>query len=130
MHEQEPTTPARKVLLIEDEHFIGELYIRALGRAGYDVTVVIDGQQGLEEALTDTYDIILLDIMIPTITGFEILQNLYDEAGNRRVHSKIVITTNLEQTEKNRAKVESQADGYIIKAEVTPRQLITFLEKL
>ena len=61
---EEPTTAADtplKVLLIEDEHFIGELYIRALSRAGYQAKVVIDGKVGLDEALTDQYDIIMLD---------------------------------------------------------------------
>lgn len=127
-----PTSPAtpKKVLLIEDEHFIGELYIRALTRGGYDTTNIIDGQEGLAEALTDKYDIVMLDIMVPTITGFEILRQLHDTAGNRRIRAKIIVTTNLEQSDEGRADVERQADGYIIKAEVTPRQLVEFLHQL
>lgn len=120
----------KKILLLEDEHFISELYIRALSRAGYDVKVVIDGEVGLTEALTDTYDIILLDMMVPTITGFEILRRLRGKDATKIIHAKIIITTNLEQTDESRAEIESQADGYIIKAEVTPRQLVEFLSQL
>ena len=68
--------------------------------------------------------------MVPTITGFEILRRLHDDAGKKLVKAKIVVATNLEQSDENRAEVEKQADGYIIKAEVTPRQLVEFLKKL
>lgn len=128
----QPTQPAsspakRSVLCIEDEHFIGELYARALSKAGYDIKVVIDGQQGLKEAQTNQYDIILLDLMIPNITGIEILKILRDPSQTPTLKAKIIITTNLEQKEETRAAIEQQADGYLIKAEVTPKQLVDIL---
>ena len=126
MDESTITPNGIKVLCIEDEHFISELYARALTRAGYEVKVVIDGQKGLEAAQTDAYDIILLDIMIPNLTGTQILDQLRTETGNK-IHSKIIIATNLEQGEQGRAEVEKKADGYIVKAEMTPRQLVEFL---
>lgn len=123
---QKPT----RILCIEDEHFIGELYLRALTKAGYDAKIVIDGEEGLKEALSDAYDIILLDIMVPTITGFEILERLRGDGIDQPIHAKIIITTNLEQGEEGRARIESQADGYLIKAEITPRELVEFLDRL
>src|SRR5487761_1139266 len=97
---------AKKVLVIEDEHFIGELYNRALTRAGFKVTVVVDGLKGLKEAQTDSYDIILLDLMVPNLTGIEILHRLRDTAQTPQFHSKIIITTNLEQREEIRSDIE------------------------
>jgi CheY-like chemotaxis protein len=120
----------KKILCIEDEHFIGELYTRALTRGGYEVKVIIDGAEGLKEAQTDQYDIILLDIMVPNVTGIEILRRLRDPTETPKLHSKIVITTNLEQKDEDRAAIESQADGYVVKAEITPKQLVEFLDKL
>lgn len=119
----------RKVLIIEDEHFISELYVRALTRAGYEATVELDGQKGLDLAKTDQYDIILLDLMIPTITGIEVLRQLRG-SGAPKLKAKIVITTNLEQREELRADIESQADAYLVKAEITPRQLVEFLNTI
>lgn len=119
----------KKVLCIEDEHFISELYQRALLKAGYDAKVVIDGKEALQEALTNEYDVILLDIMIPSMTGFEILNKLRGPDAPP-LKAKIIITTNLEQSEENRAAVERQADGYIVKAEITPNQLVQFLNQL
>lgn len=118
----------RKVLCIEDEHFIGELYARALGKSGYIVTILTDGQKGLEAAQTNDYDIILLDLMLPTITGIEILQALRDPAKTPTLRAKIIITTNLEQREDVRAAIEAQADGYLVKAELTPRELAAFVD--
>jgi DNA-binding response OmpR family regulator len=127
-----PTTPSKlhRVLCIEDEHFISELYTRALTKAGYEVDVQLDGQKGLAAAQTDTYDIILLDLMVPNITGIEVLRTLRDPRQTPRMHAKIIITTNLEQRDDVRADIEHQADGYLVKAEITPHQLVEFLGKL
>lgn len=118
----------RKLLCVEDEHFIGELYTRALTKAGYDVKVVLDGAKALEEAMTNIYDIILLDIMIPNITGIEVLRRL--RADKPDLKAKIIITTNLDQNKERRKEIEKQADGYVVKAEVTPKQLVEFLENI
>ncbi len=125
-----PDTPHYKnILVVEDEHFIGELYTRALSKAGYVVTVTVDGEEGLREALTDHYDIILLDIMVPNMTGIEILNRLR-APGQKPIHAKIIITTNLEQKEDAREAIEKQADGYIVKANVTPKELAELLQSL
>ncbi len=124
------TTPVTRVLCVEDEHFISELYVRALTKAGYQVDVELDGRKGLAAAQTDAYDIILLDLMIPSITGIEVLRTLRDPKQTPKMHAKVIITTNLEQSEDIRADIEAQADGYIVKAEITPRELVEILTHL
>lgn len=137
MDEQNPAQPltaaapnAKKVLCIEDEHFISELYERALTNAGYQVSNVVDGVAGLAEARTNQYDIILLDIMLPNMSGLEILNELRDPSKTPELKAKIIVTTNLDQGEEGRNAVEHRADGYIVKAEVTPKQLVEFLQQL
>ncbi|CAN5357426.1 hypothetical protein BH09PAT4_BH09PAT4_04460 [soil metagenome] len=125
-----PNNQGKKVLCIEDEHFIGELYERALTKAGYVVTVELDGQKGLELAQSDEFDVILLDLMIPTLTGIDVLRDLRDPSKTPKLHSKIVITTNLEQRDEVRADIEKQADGYLVKAEITPYELVEFVNQL
>lgn len=123
------TAPAngKKLLCIEDEHFISELYARALTKAGYDVEVELDGAEGLRKAQTDQYDIILLDLMIPTVDGIEVLRTLRDPAQTPHLKAKVIITTNLEQRDDVRADIEKQADGYLVKAEITPHELVDIL---
>lgn len=125
----QPTT-AKRILCVEDEVFIGELYERALKNAGYDVTVVLNGDDGLKLAQTNQYDIILLDLMIPGKTGMEVLRTLRDPLQTPHLKSAIIITTNLDQEDKNREELEQQADGYIIKANITPKELVGFLQNL
>lgn len=122
------TSQNRKLLFIEDEPFIGELYMRALVKAGYKVSLAKDGDEGYKQAAGDTYDIILLDLMMPNMLGLEILKRLRTEKPNLK--AKIIITTNLEQSKDRRSIIENQADGYLIKAEVTPRQLVDFLSRI
>lgn len=128
--EQAPNTATVKILCIEDEHFIAELYARALTKAGYDITVIVDGVEGLKAAQSNLYDIILLDLMIPNMTGGEVLHRLRDPAQTPPLKAKIIITTNLEQKEETRQEIEKLADGYLIKAEVTPHQLVDILGSL
>jgi DNA-binding response OmpR family regulator len=132
MQPQSPTVPSngKSVLCIEDEHFISELYARALSRRGYAVDVELDGQTGLQKAQSDRYDVILVDLMVPTIDGIEILRTLRDTTKTPHLKAKVIIITNLEQREDVRADIEKQADGYIVKAEITPRELADILDKL
>jgi len=120
----------KKILCIEDEHFISELYARALSKSGFSVTVEVDGEKALAAAQSDSYDIILLDLMVPNLTGFDILRRLRNPKETPKLHSKIIITTNLEQREELRADIEKQADGYLVKADITPYELVDFLKKI
>jgi len=108
-------TAARTVLCIE---------------GGYKVTVITDGPKGLAEAQTNKYDIILLDLMLPNLTGIEILRALRDPARVPPLKSKIIITTNLDQRDDVRADIEKRADAYLVKAELTPRELTGFLDTI
>ncbi len=118
----------KKILCIEDESFISELYARALRRAGYEVNTLISGVDGLRAAQKNEYDIILLDLMIPGMTGFEVLRQLRSTVSDLR--AKILITTNLDQSDESKEELESMADGYLIKAEFTPRQLVSIIDDI
>lgn len=120
----------KTILCIEDDRFISELYTRALSHAGYTVEAVITGPEGLEKAKTGQYDLVLLDIMLPDKTGIEVLKELRGPDGKGLPNSKIVIATNLEQDEASRAELERMADGYLIKADLTPRKLVEIIKQL
>lgn len=119
-----------RILCIEDEYFISELYERALKKAGYSVTTALNGTDGLAIAQTNSYDIVLLDLMVPGMMGIDILRTLRNPEKSPGFESKIIITTNLDQDEETRAEVESQADGYLIKAAITPKELVSFIDQL
>jgi len=119
-----------KILLIEDDQFISDLYVRSLRKAGYEVAHEVTGPGGLAQAQTGQFDLVMLDIMIPDMTGIDVLQALRGADNAALPNTKIIITTNLDQDDSSRADMESKADGYLIKADVTPRKLIEIIHQI
>lgn len=120
----------KTILVIEDDRFIGEMYVRSLKHAGYDVDWMVDGHDGYVAAQNKPYDLILLDIMLPEMRGHEILKALRGNDKNLVPSSKIIIMTNFDQDEESRMALEHDVDGYLIKAEITPRNLLDVISKL
>ncbi len=117
------------ILIVEDDRFIGEMYVRSLKKSGYDVDWMVDGNDGLIAARNKSYDLILLDVMLPERRGTDILEALRGKE-DLIPNSKIVILTNFEQDDESRRVMEARADAYLIKAEITPKKLISIIQKL
>lgn len=120
----------KTILCIEDDRFIGEMYVRSLQKAGYSVDWMIDGNDGLVAARNKPYDLIMLDIMLPEKKGNEILDALRSEKEDLIPGTKVLVMTNFEQDDESRMAMEYRVDGYLIKAEITPRKLISIIEEL
>lgn len=120
----------KTILVIEDDRFIGEMYVRSLRHAGYQVDWVVSGKQGYNAALQKTYDLILLDIMLPEVQGNDVLSALRGNGGDHIPHSCVIVLTNYEQDDESRGAMERRADSYLIKAEITPRKLIETIQRL
>lgn len=121
---------SKRILFVEDDKVISEMYARALTRQGYAVDFAYNGTDGLAQAQSGQYDLILLDIMMPGLTGIEVLHELRGKDGKGLAGTKIVILTNLGQDKTSEEALKSQADGYIIKAEVVPSELAELIGKL
>lgn len=120
----------KTILCVEDDRFIGEMYVRSLQKAGYDVTWVVDGNDGLVAARNQNFDLIILDLMLPEQRGDQILDTLRNNNVDLVPNSKILIMTNFEQDEASRKSVMSRVDGYLIKADITPRNLIEVVKQM
>ena len=118
----------KKILIIEDDRFISEMYARSLRQAGFEVDEVITGPEGYDKAKGGGYDIVLLDIMIPDKTGVEVLEDLRKSDGSGLPNTKIIIITNFEQDDATRQAMEKLADGYLIKAEITPHRMVEIVQ--
>ena len=118
------------ILCIEDDRFIGEMYVRSLQKAGYTVEWMVDGNDGLVAARNKPYDLIILDLMLPEQRGDQILDALRNDSVDLVPNSKILIMTNFEQDDAAREAMLSRVDGYLIKADITPRRLLEVIEEL
>ena len=120
----------KTILCVEDDRFIGEMYVRSLQKAGYDVTWVVDGNDGLVMARSQPFDLIILDLMLPEQRGGQILDALRSDDTDLIPNSKILIMTNFEQDDATKSAIMNRVDGYLIKADITPRKLIDVVNKM
>ncbi|OGE25041.1 hypothetical protein A3C26_04390 [Candidatus Daviesbacteria bacterium RIFCSPHIGHO2_02_FULL_39_12] len=111
----------KKILLIEDEYFISDLYKKILQDAGFEVITAMDGEQGLQKAKLGP-DLILLDIMLPGLNGLQLLQKL--KAENSVKNIPVVLITNLAQANIIKEAFNLGACGYFLKVRLKPEDLI------
>ena len=100
-----------KILIIEDEYSLADAIAETLKKENYTSKIVINGEEGEDEALTNIYDLILLDVMLPKRDGFEILKSLKNEKINAPI---IMLTAKSEMSDKLKG-LENGADDYITK---------------
>ena len=120
----------KTILIIEDDRFIGEMYVRSLQRAGFTVDWMVDGNDGAVAARNKSYDLIMLDIMLPEKRGTDILKELRHDDIDLVPNAHIIVLTNFEQDEESRMAMEHDVDAYLIKAEITPRKLLEAIQEL
>lgn len=125
-----PTSPISTILVIEDDRFIGEMYVRSLKNAGYQVDWIVNGVDGIKAAIDNNYDLILLDIMLPGKAGNDILASLRGGGDDKIPHSRVIVLTNFDQDDQSRAAMQAKADGYLIKADITPRKLLEIIGQM
>lgn len=104
---------AKRVLLAEDEPNIVESLTFLLERAGFDISAETDGRRALETALSDTPDILVLDVMLPELDGYEILRQL--RADRRTIELPVLMLTAKGQREDRETALECGADLFITK---------------
>ncbi len=118
---------AKKILLIEDEKIMINLLEKKLTQEGYDVRVAINGEEGLKAMREEKPDIVLLDIIMPKMGGFEVMEEMSKDPVLKEI--PIVIISNSGQpVELDKAK-ELGAKDWLIKTEFDPQEVVEKVEK-
>ena len=112
----------KKILLVEDEDFIRDLYQRQLTKAGFQVKSAADGQTGLNMLKAEAFDLLLLDIMLPGMNGLQVLRDFKTQNPNSPTIT--ILLTNLGQEAVIKEGFELGAQAYLIKASYTPDQVV------
>lgn len=113
---------AKKILIIEDDKFLRELIARKLKREGYETSEAVDGEEGFKKIKTETPDLVLLDLILPGIDGFEVLSKMKDDVAVSQI--PVIILSNLGQKEDVDRGLKLGAIDYLIKAHFTPGEII------
>ncbi|MDP2736327.1 MAG: response regulator [bacterium] len=111
-----------KILIVEDEEFLSDMYKLKFEQAGYTAIIACDGLEGFELAKKEQPDLILLDLILPKLDGFKVLTKLKQDPATKKI--KVIILSNLGQSDEVNKGMKTGADGYFIKANLTPSQLL------
>lgn len=117
-----------KILIIDDDPFILDMYTLKFRERGFDIDSARDGQDGVKKARDYKPDVILLDVVMPILDGFDVLRKL--KSGPETKNIKIVLLTNLGQKEEVERGAALGADDYVIKAHFTPGEVVERVKKL
>jgi len=118
----------KKILIIEDDPFLNEMYATKFSQSGFQVELAVDGQEGLKKIRTIKPNLILLDIVLPKMDGFEVLKEVKKDAQLNKI--PIVLLTNLGQKKEVEKGLSLGADEYIIKAHFTPTAVVAKVKEI
>lgn len=116
-----------KILVVEDDPFIQEMYRRKLMEMGYFVSLACSGKEGLNCLEKELANLILLDVVMPVMNGFEMLEILKKDDVYKKI--PVILLTNLSQQEDIRKGLVLGAVDYMVKAHFTPSEVVEKIKK-
>ncbi len=119
---------AKKILIVEDDKFLRELITRKLESEGYKIIEAVDGEEGIKKATEEKLDLILLDLILPGIDGFEVLTQL--KQNEKLASIPVIILSNLGQREEIEKGLKLGAIDYLVKAHFTPGEIIEKIKNI
>jgi len=117
-----------KILVVEDDKFLRELIVRKLSDEDFNVEEAVDGEEGLRKIKELKPDLVLLDLILPGIDGFEVLSRMKEEISLSSV--PVIILSNLGQREDIERGLKLGAVDYLVKAHFTPNEIIEKVKKV
>lgn len=112
----------RKILLVEDDPTLREVYHLVLSTEPYDIVVANNGQEALAKVAKDTFDLILLDLMMPVLDGVGFLEKFVD--GANAPPTKVIVLSNLSSGQELSRALNYGVQRSLLKADLSPRQLL------
>lgn len=123
-----PTAKDIKILVVDDDPFILDMYVMKFKEQGFQIETATDGKAALEKITAAKPDIVLLDVVMPKMDGFDVIKKI-KENGMLRTF-KILFLTNFGQKDDVEKGMQLGADGYIIKAHFTPSEVALKVKEL
>ncbi|MEK7570033.1 MAG: response regulator [Patescibacteria group bacterium] len=122
------TEKKHTILLVEDDTFLAGMYVTKLELEGFHVVLASDGEQAVTLALREVPDLMLLDIVLPKKSGFDVLKEVKANALTKNV--PVILLTNLGQKEDVQKGLDLGALDYLIKAHFMPSEVVAKVRRL
>lgn len=117
-----------KIMLVEDDQMIAEIYQKKIEAAGHEVRIASSGKEVLRLAAQESFDLILLDMVMPEMGGMEVLKELR-HSGDFDADLKVIIFSNLSENEIQKEAMDNGADGFIGKTQFSPSDLVAEINR-
>ncbi len=117
-----------KILVVEDDKFLREMISRKLDKEGYEVVQAVDGEMGEKKVKEEKPDIVLLDLILPGMDGFDVLERIKKD--EEISHIPVVILSNLGQKSEVERGLNLGAVDFLIKAHFTPAEIIKKIREI
>ncbi len=117
-----------KILLVEDDPFIAEIYKKKLETSGFEIVNATSGRAVLKELKEQQFDLVLLDLVLPEMSGTEVLREVRQNK-EYNPNIKIVVFSNLSSTEDREEVEKLGANGFISKTDFSPSEVVGEIEK-
>jgi len=117
----------KKILFIEDESVLQKTFEKTLREEGYEMISALDGETGFNLAKSQKPDLILLDLILPKINGFEVLEKLKKEPATKEI--PVIILTNLERMSDIDKALELGATTYLVKVDYSLEEVVEKIKK-
>ncbi|MFA6271787.1 MAG: response regulator [Patescibacteria group bacterium] len=118
----------KKIVLVEDDSFLAGMYVSKLNMEDFEVKLAENGEDGLKTATEEMPDLILLDILLPRMDGFEVLKKLKKNPETMKI--PVILLTNLGQKKDVDRGLALGAEDYLIKAHFMPNEVIAKIKKI
>ena len=118
-----------KIMLVEDDPMIAEIYKKKFEAAGFEVVNATTGKEVLKLAGESDFDLVLLDMVLPEMSGIDVLKEL-KQSGKYSADMKVIILSNLDRAEYEEETKKNGADGFIGKTQYNPSELATEIQRL
>ncbi|MFH1366933.1 MAG: response regulator [Patescibacteria group bacterium] len=122
MTENKPKDRKARVMLVEDDTFLSGMYVKKLEMEDFEVLLASDGKQGLKMIQDQPPDLILLDIILPKMSGFDLLKEMKKDKKTKDI--PVILLTNLGQKKDVEKGFALGAKDYLIKAHFMPSEVI------
>ncbi len=118
----------KNILIVEDDSFLRDLISKKLSSAGFSISEAVDGESAIVKIKEAKPDLVLLDLLLPTMDGFEVLSKIKEDTITSAI--PVIILSNLGQKEEVDKGISMGATDYLIKAQFTPEEIVAKVKEI
>jgi len=130
MPEKKVNNPGNKIFIVEDDKFLRDLIIKKLDTEGYETAFAVGGEEALKKIGEEKPDLVLLDLILPGIDGYEVLKQMKNNSSDDIKKIPVIILSNLGQRDDVEKGINLGAVDFLIKAHFTPGEIIDKIKQV